>query len=116
MSLLARVRDEGHADVPVAVLEGELDASNVGEIGERLRAPLTNRSTALVVDLAETTYIDSAGINLLFELAAELSHRQQRLHLVVVPVSNIARMLAIAGLDSAVPVHETREGAVEACG
>jgi anti-anti-sigma factor len=112
MSLLARVREEGDADLPIAVVEGELDASNVAEIGERLRAPLSNRSAALVVDLGEMTYIDSAGLNLLFELASELGHRQQRLHLVVPPDSNIARMLAIAGLPSVVPVHATREVAI----
>ena len=49
----------------------------------RLRGLLTNRSESLVVDLVATTYIDSAGINLLFELAAELRQRQQRLFLVV---------------------------------
>ena len=51
MSLLARVVEEQREDVSIAAIEGEVDASNVHEVGERLRRLLTNRSTALVVDL-----------------------------------------------------------------
>ena len=112
MSWLARVVEELHDDVAVAAVEGEIDSSNVGEIAERIRAMLTNRSLALVVDLARTTYIDSAGINLLFTLGSELKARQQQMLLVVAPGSAIARMLSITGLDAAVPTHPTRDAAL----
>jgi anti-anti-sigma factor len=112
MSLLARVVEEQRDDVSIAAIEGEIDASNVHEVGERLRALLTNHSTALVVDLTGTTYLDSAGINLLFELAGELSDRQQRLRLVVPASTPVLRMLAIAGLTATVPTHETRAAAL----
>ena len=81
MSPLARVIDEHVDTVAVAAIDGEIDSSNVAEIGRRLRETLTNQSMALVVDLARTSYLDSAGINLLFALGAELRKRQQRLHL-----------------------------------
>jgi anti-anti-sigma factor len=114
MSWLARVVEELHGEVAVAAVEGEIDSSNVGEIAERIRAMLTNRSLALVVDLGQTTYIDSAGINLLFTLGSELNARQQRMLLVVAPGSGIARMLSITGLDAAVPTHLTRDAALAA--
>jgi anti-anti-sigma factor len=113
MSLLARVVDEQFGQLAVASVEGEVDASNTGDLGERLRAALTNRSIALIVDLTGTTYLDSAGITLLFALDAELHERRQRLHLVVPAGAPIARMLAIVGLDGAVPVHATRADAIE---
>jgi anti-anti-sigma factor len=112
MSLLARVVEEQHGDVSIAAVEGEIDSSNVHEVGERLRTLLTNRSTVLVVDLTETTYLDSAGINLLFELAGELTDRQQRLRLVVPAATPVLRMLTIAGLIGSVPTHETRTAAL----
>ena len=84
---LARMVEEWHDEVPVARVEGEVDASNVHEMGERLRSLLTNRSIALVVDLTATTYLDSAGLNLLFALGEELRGRQQ--------------------LDKTVPAHTT---------
>jgi anti-anti-sigma factor len=112
MSWLARVAEERHDDVAVAAIEGEIDSSNVQEIAERIRAMLSNRSTVLIVDLRQTRYIDSAGINLLFALGTELKSRQQQLLLVVDPQSGIARMLSITGLDAAVPTHATRAGAL----
>ena len=112
MSLLARVVEERRDDLVIATIEGEIDASNVREVAERLRALLTNHDAALVVDLTETTYLDSAGINLLFELAGELADRQQRLRLVVPPATPILRMLTIAGLVGAIPTHETRAAAL----
>ena len=105
MSTLARLEDEWHDEVPVAKLHGEVDASNVKEIGDRLRALLSNRSVAMVVDLSQTTYLDSAGINLLFSLGEEMRGRQQRLGLVVADTSPIARMIVLTGLDQTLPVR-----------
>ena len=107
MSTLARLEDEWHDEIPVARLQGEVDASNVKEIGDRLRGLMSNRSVALVIDLSTTTYLDSAGINLLFALAEELRGRQQRLVLVVGERSPIGRMITLTGLDQTIPVRPT---------
>jgi anti-sigma B factor antagonist len=116
MSTLARLEDEWHDEVPVARLHGEIDASNVKEIADRLRALLSNRSVAMVVDLTQTTYVDSAGINLLFALGEEMRGRQQRLALVVAEGSPIARMIHLTGLNQAVPVHQTLPDALAEAG
>jgi anti-sigma B factor antagonist len=105
VSTLARLVDEWHDEIPVARLHGEVDASNVKEIGDRLRGLLSNRSVAMVVDLSHTTYLDSAGINLLFALGEEMRGRQQRLGLVVAEPSPIARMVVLTGLDQSLPVE-----------
>jgi len=114
MSLLAKLRNEDEGDTPVVVIEGEIDSSNSVEIGERLRQTISNQGLALVVDLSPTTYIDSAGINVLFRLGVELQDRQQQLHVVVAPGSPIERMLVIVGLDRAVPTFPTRAAALAA--
>jgi anti-sigma B factor antagonist len=116
MSLLARVVEQHAGDVPIAAVEGEVDASNAAQIGDRVSTLLTNRSRALVVDLTRTTYLDSAGINLLFGLGAALAVRQQELHLVIPPSSPIARTIAITGLDATVPTHARLEDALEHLG
>jgi anti-anti-sigma factor len=114
MSVLARIEEQAAPaeGVSVVAIEGEIDASNVLEVGEHLRSLLTNRSTALVVDLSPTTYLDSAAINLFFGLGADLAQRQQHLLLVIPASAPIARAITITGLDAAVPVHPTREDAV----
>jgi anti-sigma B factor antagonist len=116
MSILAHIHHEEADDVPIVSIEGEIDVSNANEVAGRLRRAVTNRSRALIVDLAETTYIDSAGLNLLFELGRELHERQLELHMVVVPASPIARVIAIVGLDAAHPTHPSREAALGVVG
>ena len=66
MNPLARVEVQWHGDTPVAAVDGEVDASNVSDVAAALRQLVTNRSNELVVDLSPTSYLDSAGINLLF--------------------------------------------------
>lgn len=112
MRPLARVVEGHDGETPTAAIEGEIDASNTDDIAARLRSLVTNHSKSLVVALVATTYIDSAGINALFQLGAELDERQQELHLVIASSSPIARMVAIVGLDVAVPTHSSREAAL----
>ena len=113
MRQLARIVPESHGDeLVVAHIEGEVDMSNAPAIGKRLRDLVTNRSTALIVDLGPTTHLDSSGIALLFALADELRRRQQRLHLVVPGGAHLGRVIAITGLDRAVPTHATVEAAL----
>jgi anti-anti-sigma factor len=116
VSTLARIEDEWHDEIPVARMQGEVDASNVKEMGDRLRSLMSNRSVALVVDLSATTYLDSAGINMLFSLAEELRGRQQRLALVVGDGSPIARMITLTGLDQTIPVTSALPEALSAVG
>jgi anti-anti-sigma factor len=116
MTSIAGVRvawDEGKT---VAGLAGEIDASNAEPLAMELRAPLTNRSGGLIVDLTALSYLDSAGINLLFALGDELRGRQQTLRLVVAETTPIARMLAITGLDRTHPTHHTLADALAASG
>ena len=109
MKELAQIAVETRDDIPVARIDGEIDMTNAGAIGERLRDLLSNRSEALIVDLEPTTYLDSSGIALLFGLVEELRRRQQELHLVVPQGAPLRRVIAIAGLDQAVPTHPTLE-------
>jgi anti-anti-sigma factor len=116
VSIIARITTELAGDVPIVAIEGEIDASNVDEVANSLRTAVSNRNPAVVVDLTATTYIDSAGLNLLFELGHELAERQQELHLIVAPSSPIARMVAIIGLDVSQPTHATRDEALGVLG
>jgi len=116
MREIARIEAETHGDVEVARIAGEVDMTNARLLGDRLRGLLSNHSEALVVDLGPTTYLDSSGITLLFELVGELRRRQQELHVVVPEGSPLRRVIGIVGLDKAVPVHPTLEAALDRAG
>ena len=112
MTLLARIVEEQRSSAAIAHVVGEIDASNAGWVEAKLRGLLTNQSDVLTVDLTETTYLDSAGIALLFELAAALAQHQQELRLVIPDGSPIARMAHLTGLAAAIPTHPTLDVAL----
>jgi anti-sigma B factor antagonist len=116
MSHLARLSVETAQDVQLAQIVGEIDASNVGELREELLAGVPNSSRALVLDLSGTTYIDSSGISMIFEMAASLNNRRQELRLVVVPRSFVAEVLAAVSIDQALTIDPAMADALEAFG
>ena len=111
---IIRVQEERLDTTLILRLDGEFDAASVGDVAVKLRRLVENQTKKLVVDLSEVTYLDSAGINLVFAVGGELSARQQQLHLVVAPGAPIERTLKIVGVDRAFPVHATRDEALAA--
>jgi anti-sigma B factor antagonist len=98
-------------DVVVARLTGEIDLSNAVDIGDQLGAGVPNSALGLVVDLTATSYLDSSGIHLLFDLGERLTRRQQQLRVVVPADAPIRRVLRIVSLGDSVPVMATVEEA-----
>jgi anti-anti-sigma factor len=75
---------------------------------------MTNRDHGIVIDLQEVSFMDSAGINVLFELAERLGARQQRVAVVLPERAVVRRVAELVGLGSSVSVCETVEEAVGA--
>jgi anti-anti-sigma factor len=98
--------------VTIARITGAIDASNVGDLEQGLAPTIPNDALGLVVDLTATTYIDSTGIRLLFDLSERLGWRGQTLRLVLPANAPIRRILAITRLDTLVPVDPDCDTAV----
>ena len=96
----------------VARLEGEVDVTNVERVGAELTGSVPNEALGLVIDLSGTRYLDSAAIELVFDLARRLARRRQSLALVVPGGSPLTRVLQLTGVPSAAPMHETLETAL----
>ena len=94
-------------DVVLARVSGEIDLASASTVGDELAGAVSNHALGLVVDLAGTTYLDSSGVSLIFELAERLRRRQQQLRLVVPEGAPLRRILRIVDADSTVPVLPT---------
>lgn len=112
MSASADIATGEERDHVVARLTGELDVTNVDHVGDELRRSVPNDARGLVLDLGGTRYLDSAAIEMLFDLARRLRRRRQRLLLVVPPGSPLKRVLLLTEVDSEAPLHESLEGAL----
>ena len=100
--------------LPVASISGEVDASNAGDMKRRLLSEIGNQAPGLVVDLTATTYLDSAAVHLLFDLADRLRRRQQELRVVVSGETFVADVLRTVSLADSVPIDPTVDAAMEA--
>ena len=97
----------------MAQLAEEFEISTASGIRDELLDALTNRDHGLVIDLQEVSFMDSAGINVLFELAERLGARQQRVAVVLPERAVVRRVAELVGLGSTVSLCESVGDAVE---
>ena len=114
MSDLAEARFEVRSGQPVATIIGEVDASNADGLADRIHDTVSNQALGLVIDLTEVSYIDSAGVRLLFDLAGRLERRQLDLHVVSAEGSHVSEVLGIVALDGGATRHGNVGDAVAA--
>jgi anti-anti-sigma factor len=106
----ARITSEDHAHRVTRVhVSGEIDLANVDEVRHAITAALSDDPARVVLDLRETTYLDSAAIAMLFRLAQRLGHRRQQLSLVVPRDAPIRAVLDLTRIDTVIPLHDTVE-------
>src|SRR2546427_277398 len=112
MDPLAAVRVILKGDVVVASLEGEVDLSNARDIREDILGSIPNTATGLILDLTNTSYLDSQGIQVLLDVTELLGVRHQRIRLIVPKDALIRQVLSLTSLLSALALDQTMEDAL----
>jgi anti-sigma B factor antagonist len=98
--------------VPIAHVREDIDAANSAVVHQQLADALGPEASSLVVDLSETRYLDSAGIDMLLRLSDRLDHRRAELILVIPDASQLKRLATIVGLPDAIAIHPTLAAAL----
>jgi anti-sigma B factor antagonist len=111
MSELASVSIERTGDIVVAAVSGEIDFSVADDVGRRILVSIDNEDAGLILDLTPLSYTDSAGINLVFDLASRLREHRQTFRIVLPVDSQPWRTFSIVGVETEIPVFETVEQA-----
>jgi anti-anti-sigma factor len=99
--------------VIVARMPVEVEITQAPMLRGQLMQAVENRDLGLVIDLTATKYLDSSGVNMLFELGEVLAARQLRMAVVMPPGGLVERVLSIVDLGSAMPIHRDTESAVD---
>ncbi|MCA1676345.1 MAG: STAS domain-containing protein, partial [Actinobacteria bacterium] len=81
-------------------LSGEIDLANAAVVEDEIRAAVSNQPTTVSVDLTDLTYMDSAGIRILFVLASRLQALRIVLELIVPLDSPTRRIVELSGFES----------------
>jgi anti-sigma B factor antagonist len=110
MSALKIERIDG---LPVVRVNEDIDAANAANVQQQLADALGPDASSLVIDLSETRYLDSAGIDMLLRLSDRLDHRRAKLVLVIPETSQLKRLAMIVGLPDAMAIHPTLPAALQ---
>jgi anti-sigma B factor antagonist len=111
--MLAEVQFEERDGNPVARIRGEVDMSNVSQLSTTLQNAVAQSAAGLVLDFSQTNYLDSAGLQFIFDLGKRLRDRGQRLYLVVPAKSPVGAVLDIVRVESLAPRCATLDEALE---
>ena len=111
---LAEFAFEERGSILIASVTGEIDGSNTTDLRLALADRLPSSASALILDLSETRYLDSAGIHTLFELGRRLSARRQSLRLVVPSESPMRRVLELCAVDAIAPMDNELDASLRA--
>ena len=110
---MSRVDIERIDGVPIARVHEDIDAANAAITQQQLADALGPDASSLVIDLSETRYVDSAGIDMLLRLSDRLDHRRSKLILVIPETSQLKRLATIVGLPDAIAIHPTLPAAIQ---
>jgi anti-anti-sigma factor len=100
---------DGHV---IALVVGEIDMSNAGELARALTDETPNDADGLVLELSGIDYLDSAGIHLVYRLRESLRARGQSLAIVVPRSSPVYDALRLAGIERHLKLWTTVDAAV----
>ena len=107
-----RIDDVGpRSAVTVLAVYGDADLYSAPELRERLCSAISGGASTLVVDLSETTLIDSTSLGVLLGVMKQLRAQGGEIRLVV-PRPELRRILEITMLDRVFTLHETQEDAL----
>jgi anti-anti-sigma factor len=112
VSTLADIEVERRDSAVVTHLSGEVDMTNAAFVRDEVLAAVPNDALTLIVDLAGCRYLDSAAIEVIFDLARRLARRRQELRLVVPEGSPLGRVLTLTDVNSVAPVHASLDSAL----
>jgi anti-sigma B factor antagonist len=99
---------------PVLCVGGEIDLAAVVVLRRAVEQAVTPDDRGLVLDLADVTYVDSAGLHLLVQVSVDLAAHRQSLRLVVPPASTLHPLMVIAGLADVIGIDTDVDAARQA--
>ena len=95
----------------IVAVRGEIDLFTAPEFKQRVNAAIEAGVSLVVVDLNETSFIDSSSLGILISAHKRLRLRDDRL-VIVCDVPAILNTFAITGLDGVLEIDATRDAAL----
>jgi anti-sigma B factor antagonist len=108
-----RIEEHPTPGATVLAVRGEADLHSAPRLRDAIATAIEDGAQELVLDLTETTFVDSMILGVLLGTMKRLRARGGQLRLVVAS-AEIRRIFEITQLDRVLPLYDTREEAVGA--
>lgn len=103
-----------HEGLPVVHVRGEIDLYTVPEFEQALQEGINRGGPALIADLSDVPYLDSAGLSVLFAAYKALLARNAILYVVAhLGQPGVCRVLEVTRLDTLIRVRGTVEDVIK---
>lgn len=112
MSVRPALVVEWEDKIVVASLAGEIDLAHAESLQRSILNAAVGQPSGVVLEMLDVTYLDSAGVRLLFLTHRELERRRIPLVAVLPRMPVVRRILALAEVPTVVPVKDTRAEAI----
>lgn len=99
------------ADTHVVAVTGEIDLFTAPEFKQRVSAPIDEGRTQVIVDLTDTTFIDSSSLGVLIGAHRRLRRLESKL-VIVCSKDAIVKTFRITGLDGVFTIVERMDEAL----
>lgn len=99
--------------VDIVAISGRLTLIEVSEAREKLKGIAQNGSGRMVIDLSETTFMDSGGLSVLISAFKAIQAREGRLVLAA-PSPAIQSLIELTRLQHIFEIFQTTETAITA--
>jgi anti-sigma B factor antagonist len=109
----ALTEDSIDAERHVVAVRGEIDLFTAPELKQKLTDAIEGGKTRIVVDLTQTTFLDSTALGVLIGAVKRLRTRDGALVIINVD-QNIAKTFEITGLDQIFTIVGERDAAIAA--
>ncbi|MGH8883932.1 MAG: ANTAR domain-containing protein [Egibacteraceae bacterium] len=112
MSARPELAVEWEGKILIASLAGEVDLAYAEPLQQSILQAAVGQPAGVVLDVGDVTYLDSAGVRLLFLTHREFKRRRIPLVAVLPRVPAVRRTLEIAEVPTEIPVQDTRSEAI----
>ncbi len=98
---------------PIVSVAGEIDLATAPSLREGIDDAVESGAVRVLVDLTETTFVDSSGISALLAARRRLARRNGGVAVVATNPA-VVRMFELSGLTETLKVSSTREAGLAA--
>jgi anti-sigma B factor antagonist len=93
----------------VVTLPAEIDVTNAEQARQALESAATHAAAILIIDMAQTTFCDSAGVAAILAAHKQATAAGTQLRLAA---PGVMRILTLTGIDQLIPIYPTLEAAL----